>query len=316
MSVVIPARNAEATIAAAILSAFGQVYTGQLEVIVADGSSTDHTAEVAARLGARVISNPDRSTPVGLNLAVAAATGEVIVRCDAHSELPPGYVSEAVATLGRTGADNVGGMQEPAGEGFFSRAVAIAQSTPLGVGDARYRLGGPEGPTDTVYLGVFRREALTRVGGFDPTLERNQDYELNWRIRESGGVVWFDPRLRVRYAPRDRVGSLARQYFEYGIWKREVIRRHPRSLRWRQLPAPVLVIGLAASAMLALTGFRRISLVVPAVYLLALMGAALGEGWKRRDPAAASLPVALATMHICWGTGFLLGQQRRRTKSR
>lgn len=313
VSVIAPAKGAARTIAAAVESALAQEYAGEVEVIVAIPPGDDTAAALDGIDGPlKVVPNPSGRTPDALNRALAAATGEVIARLDAHAVLPPGYLARAVETLERTGADNVGGVQEPVADGFFQRAVAIAQSSPFGVGDARYRLGGPEGPTDTVYLGVFRRRALERLGGFDPDLERNQDYELNWRIRRQGGLVWFDPALRVAYRPRGRVGALARQYFEYGRWKRLVVRRHPRSLRWRQLAPPALVVALVGSGAGLATRWRGAAAVVPLAYLGALVAASVWEGVRRRQPAAVALPVALATMHLSWGVGFLLGPLRRR----
>lgn len=306
VSVVMPARDAAGTIGAALSAIRMQDYPLITQVIVADGASTDATPEIARRAGATVVPNPGATTPAGLNAAIAASTGDVIVRCDAHAELPAGYVSRAVETLLRTGADNVGGMQVPVGRSFWERAIAAAMSSRLGAGDARYRVGGEEGPADTVYLGVFRRTALERVGGFDETLERNQDYELNWRIRETGGVVWFDPRLQVAYRPRGSLRELWRQYFDYGRWKRVVIRRHPGSLRWRQLAAPGLVIGLAAALLMAV--WWRGSLLVPAGYLASVTAVGTALAWRHRDASGIGAVPALVTMHLGWGIGFLAGR--------
>jgi succinoglycan biosynthesis protein ExoA len=286
VSVIVPVRDAGSTIAAAIDSIIAQDYGGTIQIVVADGSTDAATRLALSEYRDRIhlVDNPSGRTPDALNAAIAASTGEVIVRCDAHAALPPDYVRRAVDTLAATGAANVGGIQDAVGSTLWERAVAVAQSTPLGVGDARYRLGGAAGPVDTVYLGVFDRTWLERVGGFDPRFDRNQDYELNWRIREAGGVVWFDPALRVSYRPRSDIGSLARQYFEYGQWKRRMLALHPGSLRLRQAAAPVLVVGLAASLILA--AFRPVlGSVLPALYLLALLVTAAGEAIRRTDPA-------------------------------
>jgi len=232
----------------------------------------------------------------------------VVVRCDAHAELPPGYVTRAVAMLGQTGADNVGGVQSAEGIGFVQRAIACAMSSRIGVGDSRFHYGGAPGPVDTVYLGTFRREALERAGLFDETLARNQDYELNHRIRSTGGIVYFDPELRVLYRPRTSLQALWRQYWQYGVWKRRVVRRHPRSLRIRQLAAPVFVVGLAGSAVLALTPVREWALVVPSTYGALLVGATVVQAVRRRDPAVLLFPMAVAIMHLAWGGGFLFGR--------
>jgi succinoglycan biosynthesis protein ExoA len=310
VSVVMPARDAAGAIGGALTAIRAQDYPRITEVIVADGASADATPEIARRAGATVVANPDATTPAGLNAAIASSTGEVIVRCDAHAELPPGYVSRAVETLMRTGADNVGGMQVPVGRTFWERAIGYAMSSPLGAGDARYRIGGGEGPADTVYLGVFRRTALERVGGFDETLERNQDYELNWRIRETGGVVWFDPELRVTYRPRGSLRELWQQYFDYGRWKRVVIRRHPGSLRWRQLAAPGLVVALAAA--LCTAPWLPATVAIPALYASALVATGTWGAVRNRDLAFLATPFALATMHLAWGLGFLSSQSSRR----
>jgi hypothetical protein len=177
-------------------------------------------------------------------------------------------------------------------------------ASPFGAGDARHRIGGPAGPVETVYLGVFRRSTLERLGGFDVTFDRNQDYELNHRIRESGGLVWFDPELRVTYRPRGSLGALASQYFQYGQWKREFARRHPGSLRWRQLAPPFLVALLAGSIVAGLWWAPIWAL--PIAYLIALLLIGLAH-LSRLGIAALGMSIALATMHLSWGLGFLTG---------
>ncbi len=329
---VVPARDAHDTLPAALASVLAQDYGAPLEVVVADGSATPATADLVRRLfpEVRVVPNPGGGTSAGLNRALAASRHPVVARCDAHAVLPPGYLARAVATLARTGAVNVGGRQRAAGTTPFGRAVALAMGSRLGSGGARYRIGGPAGPVDTVYLGVYRRAALEAAGGFDETLARNQDYELNWRLRRRGGTVWFDPALAVDYRPRAGVRALARQYFDYGRWKRAVLARHPRSLRPRQLAAPLLLAALAASVALAATGWAgtagalapalapragplllAVAAACPAGYAALLAGAAAAAGLRRR-PGAALLPLALATMHLAWGAGFVAGGAGRR----
>lgn len=310
ISIVIPVRNEEHTIGAAVSSALRQRGAPPLEVVVADGDSSDRTRAVVAAIAhddsrVRLISNPERKTPAGLNAAIRAARGGVLVRCDAHSVLPADYVATALNVLAATGADVVGGTMRAAGKRFWQRAIAIALSTPVGVGDARFHTGGRPGPVDTVYLGVFRRDAFKRAGLFDESLERNQDYELNYRIRETGGEVYFDPALAVDYVPRTSLGALARQYRQYGMWKRLVLRRFPDSVRWRQLAAPLLVVGLIASIVIFLVGLPLPAALVPGAYLLALIGTAMVELVRRRDVAALVLPLVLPTMHLSWAFGFM-----------
>lgn len=328
VSVVIPARECAAELPGCLDAVRVQTYGGPMEVIVAVAPSNDDTEDVAQRCMRRalttqrgdlagprtrsawptaVVSNPAGTTSSGLNLAIGAAAGEVIVRVDAQARLPADYVERAVATLERTGAANVGGVQRPVGQGELSRVIATALSSPFGGGPAAFRRGSGEGPVDTVYLGVFDAAALACVGGFDESLERNQDYELNWRLREQGHMVWLDPSLVVDYQPRSSWTGLARQYFDYGVWKRVVISRHPRSLQPRQLAAPVLVVGLVLSAFELVRGRLRGG-IVSAMYLGACMLASARlrsslPAFGDRLRAAA----AFAVMHLSWGAGFLLG---------
>ena len=309
VSVIIPARNAEATIAECLDSVISQDYPSPVEVIVADGSDTPATAELIRRLfpSVRLIPNPDQLHVPGILAALQVATGCVIVRCDAHAFFLPGYLRGAVETLQRTGAANVGGRQRAVGITFFERAVATAMTTPLGAGDARYRLGGPAGPTDTVYLGVFRREALEAAGSFNRSLCGNEDYEVNYRLRQRGETVWFDPELAVEYRPRGTLRALAKQYFNYGRMKISMLRQHPASLRIRHLAAPLLVSGLAVSALLAPAGAPwEAAVALPLAYLFVLMMGSLTVGIRRRSYTAFILPVILATMHLSWGAGFFL----------
>jgi succinoglycan biosynthesis protein ExoA len=316
VSVVMPVRNDAAGLPAAVDAVLSQGYSGPLELVLGVGPSDDDTEIVARRLAAadprvRVVDNPAGSTPAALNRAIAAASGEVIARIDAHAEPEPGYLECAVQVLEETRAVNVGGIQLAVGTTPFQRAVATAMSSRFGTGDARFHYGGVAGPSDTVYLGVFRREALEAVGGFDESLLRNQDYELNIRLRAAGGTVWFDPRLRVVYRPRSDLPSLARQYFQYGSWKRLVIRRHPGSARWRQLVPPAAVAANLGALTAGLAGARK-AWVVPGSYLAATVAASIVAGRTQPPAVAARLPIVFATMHHAWGLGFLLGRPGRR----
>ena len=307
VSVIIPARNAASTIGSTIESILAQDYAGAVELIVADGSKGPATAQKVRDLApdAKIVKNPKKTTPEGLNAALRVASAPIIVRCDAHSQLPPTYLRQAVASLRRTGAANVGGRQVPVGKSWFTRAVALAQTIWLGTGGARHRQGGPEGAVDTVYLGTFRREALAKIGDFNASCRVNEDYEVNWRLRAAGEVVWFDPALRAIYQPRQDLKGLARQYFNYGRGKWTMLRLYPTSVRLRQVAAPLLVLGLVVSVALAGAGSVQIAAALPALWLGALVGGGLWTGARRRDSAALLLPPVLATMHLCWGWGFL-----------
>lgn len=306
VSVIIPARDADDHIGAAVASALSQPEVDEVVVAAAD-AATRRVAEALPDPRVKTVDNPAGTTPAALNRALAVTSGEVIVRCDAHAVLPPRYVGRILETMAATGAANVGGRQVPRGETMFEQAVAMAMVSPIGAGDARYRIGGAPGPVDTVYLGAFSRQAIEQAGGFDETLVRNQDYELNWRLREAGGTVWFDPELAVTYRPRGSVPALWRQYFEYGFWKRVVLRRHPGSLRWRQLMPPSLVVALAASVMV-LPVDRRLAAITPAAYLAVTAGTGVFDAVRTGRAAGLLEPVALWTMHLAWGTGFIAGQ--------
>ncbi len=306
VSVVIPARNAEATIVPTLDSIFAQDYPGSIEVIVADGSDTPATSQIVRRLfpAVRLIPNPEQVLVPGANAAFRLATGDIIVRCDAHTMLPPQYVSHAVQTLERTGAANVGGRQQAVGTTFFERTVAMAMTTPLGVGDARHRLGGEEGAVDTVFLGTLRRKTLDESGGYSSDIAINEDYELNYRLRKRGKLLWFDPGLVVEYRPRGTPWALARQYFNYGRGKSAVIMKHPASVRLRHLAAPGLVLALMAGAVLAVAGTPWPVAVLLCAYTLTIVAGAVVIGLRRRSAAAVLLPLVLAIMHLSWGIGF------------
>ncbi|GAB3590546.1 succinoglycan biosynthesis glycosyltransferase ExoA [Angustibacter peucedani] len=301
-------RDEERHLAEAVERVLQQTYDGPLDLVIAVGPSHDRTREVADALALAhpeltVIDNPTGRTPHGLNAAVRACAGEVVVRVDGHAILPEGYVRTAVETLQQTGADNVGGLMDARGTTPFEQAVACAMRSKIGVGAASFHVGGGAGEADTVYLGVFRRTALERVGGYDEHFQRAQDWEMNHRIRATGGRVWFTPDLKVTYRPRDSVRALASQYFHYGRWRRVVSRHHPGTINARYLAPPVTAaacaLGVVASPLVPW------ALVVPGAYLAGVLVGSAVVGRELSWRARPLLPVALATMHLSWGTGFL-----------
>lgn len=309
VSVIMTVLNEERHLRAAVEAVLQQDYPGSLELIVALGPSTDATDVIAAELVAhddrvRTVPNPTGATPSGLNLALKEANHDIVVRVDGHSVLPDSYVRTAVEVLEETGADNVGGIMAAEGTTPFERAVACAMNSWLGVGGARFHLGGQAGPAETVYLGSFRRSALERVGGYDETLHRAQDWELNYRLRRTGGTVWFTPKMKVSYRPRSDVRKLAKQFFRTGQWRRAVVRQHQDTVNLRYLAPPVAVVGVVGGLVVGAAGFLP-ALILPGGYAVAIVvGSALtGRGL----PAAAKLrlPLVYSTMHAAWGTGFL-----------
>lgn len=318
VSVILPVRNEEHYLAAAIDRVRAQSYRGPLQIVMAVGPSHDRTEELAASLAEQddrvvVVPNPSGRTPDGLNLAIAAARHDVLVRVDGHSEIDPDYVERAVATLLATGAANVGGMMVPVGTTPFEHAVARAMSSRIGIGPVGFHTGGQAGPAETVYLGVFRKDVVERVGGFDEHFTRAQDWELNHRIRAAGEQVWFDPELRVRYRPRSTMRALARQFQGSGQWRRQVIARYPRTASPRYLAPPLALIGVAVGTVAGVvgavsgTGWLRWGALLPAGYVLVVLGGAAVAGRGLPTAARLRLPAVAAVMHMSWGWGFLRG---------
>lgn len=314
VSVVMPVRGEERHLRDAVCHALGQDYPGDIEIVIAVGPSRDRTAAIAAELAdgdprISVVSNPSGTTPKALNAAIVASRNPVVVRVDGHALLPRDYVRIAVETLAETGADNVGGVMAAEGVTPFQRAVACAMTSRLGVGNAPFHVGGEPGPADTVYLGVFRRSALERVGYYDESFLRAQDWEMNHRIRRTGGLVWFQPRMRVSYRPRAGVRGLARQYFHYGRWRRVVARQHRGTINPRYLAPPLTVAAIVAGLVAASLGFLP-GLAVPAAYAGAVLAGALWTGRGLPPRVWPWLPVVYVTMHCSWGIGFLTSPRR------
>lgn len=326
VSFVMPVLNERAYLEHAVRSVLAQELDVPAELVLALGPSSDGTTELARSLAAaddriRLVDNPEAHIPVGLNAAIRASRYATIIRVDAHSELSPGYAARALATLERTGAANVGGVMHADGRTPFQRAVARLYNSPVGLGGGAYHGGTHEGEAESAYLGVMRREVIDRVGLFDETIRRGEDWELNLRIRRAGHRVWFDPALSVTYWPRESWIRLARQFRATGAWRGELVRRFGRrnGIRFFAPPAlVVLVVAAFALALLQLTGLiagatsivLSILLYLPllAYILLVLAVACLpgGGGPRQRMWTAIVMP----TMHLAWGIGFLGGVLR------
>jgi len=307
ISVILPVLNEEKYLEDAVTAILAQQYDGKIEVILAVAPSVDRTSEIAQRLHINdprvvIVDNPTGRTAAGLNLAIAASQYSIIVRVDGHANIPSNYCHLGSEILESTGAVNVGGVMAAQGQTLFERSVARAMRSSLGVGASRFHTGGGAGEVDTVYLGAFRKEALLEVGGFDERFTRAQDWELNFRLRQAGGVVFFDPRLIVTYRPRSTIKALAKQYFEYGRWRRVVSRRHQGTINYRYLAPPFTVAATTLSLLLGwlVSSLLFIPALVYSVFILiasAVIGKSMGE--------ILCLPTILLTMHISWGLGFL-----------
>lgn len=318
VSVVMPILNEERHLAAAVRRILEQDYPGDLQVIMSIGPSTDRTHKIAEGLAAgderlQVVDNPSGRTPAGLNLGIAAADYDIIARVDGHGELTDGYLKRAVELLDETGAANVGGVMDAQGQTPFEEAVAYAYTSRLGMGGSKFHLEeSPAGPADTVFLGVFRKQALLDVGCFDETLHRAQDWELNYRLRQHGEVVWFSPELKVTYRPRSSARALAAQFYLTGKWRRELVRRHSDTANLRYLAPPVTVAVLGIGTAGGLAGMVSNKLILklgwlaPLGYLLLIMvGSVTARGLSQQSRAR--LPMVLIIMHLSWGMGFLVG---------
>lgn len=323
VSYVMPVYNEAAYIDEAIDSVLAQTYEGERELVVVLGPSTDGTTErVTARAAAdpriSVVTNDALSIPLSLNLGIRAAAHDVIVRVDAHTELPADYTALGVATLQRTAAASVGGLMVATGRTRLQSAVARAYNSRLGLGGGAYHGGASEGPAESAYLGIMRRGPLVSVGLYDEGLKRGEDWELNFRLREAGHLVWLDPALRVVYWPRDTWGKLARQFTATGIWRGELVRRLGGRNSLRYFAPPALVLASALSLVLLVleltglvTGMSAWLLSVvylgPVLYAALLIALLFAPSSGERLADRATFARVIAVMHFSWGAGFLRG---------
>ncbi|MEU1273986.1 glycosyltransferase family 2 protein [Streptomyces sp. NPDC005799] len=314
VSVIMPVLDEERHLRGAVEAILAQEYAGEMEVVIALGPSTDRTDEIAAQLVAETaadankrvhtVPNPTGRTPAALNAAIKASRHPIVVRVDGHGMLSPNYIATAVRLLEETGAQNVGGIMHAEGENAWEQGVAAAMTSKIGVGNAAFHTGGEAAPAETVYLGVFRREALERQGGYNEEFIRAQDWELNFRIREAGGLIWFSPELRVSYRPRPSVRALAKQYKDYGRWRHVVARYHEGSINLRYLAPPTALLAIAAGLVVGAL-VTPWALLIPGGYLAAIVLGSVPAGRGLPLKARLQIPVALATMHMSWGWGFL-----------
>lgn len=318
VSVIVPCYNEENTIRHLLSALYEQTYSrAQMELVIADGMSTDQTRQLIAAFqrdhadfNLILVNNSARNIPSALNQAIRASKGTILIRLDAHSMPIPEYVERCVAAHLANKGDNVGGVWEirPGDETWVAEAISCAAAHPLGVGDAMYRLKAREGSVDTVPFGSFKRSLIEKIGFFDESLLSNEDYEFNTRVREAGGVVWLDPAIRSVYFSRSSLGTLAVQYWRYGFWKWRMLRRYPHTLRWRQALPPAFVLSLVMLSVLSLVvrPFLYLLMAQLIVYFSVLVLAGIKIAVKKKKPQLSwGLPLAIATMHVSWGAGFL-----------
>jgi glycosyltransferase involved in cell wall biosynthesis len=320
ISIIIPCFNERETIHLLLDALYTQTYPQtDMEVVIADAGSTDGTQDIIhhwtmnhPELKIKLVDNHASTIPSGLNTAIRASSGEIIVRLDAHSKPHREYVQRVVIALEEDRGDNVGGVWDiqPGSDHWIARSIAAAAGHPIGVGGALYRYTGKAAYVDTVPFGAFKRDLLDHVGMFDETLLTNEDYEFNVRIRKNGGKIWLDPKIRSVYYARNNLKELSRQYWRYGYWKLQMLRRYPETLRLRQALPPLFIVCLIL--LLLLSPFFNLAFFtlrgIVAVYITVLFLTGVQLSLKNEDlPMLLGVPLSIACMHFSWGSGFLWG---------
>ena len=317
VSIIIPCYNEEKTIGLLLDAIQKQDYPhSHIEIVIADSLSTDATKEKIFEfiennpsVSVRVVDNAKQTIPSGVNCAAKAAKGEILIRLDAHSEPNKEYVKTSVDLLQNNVAENVGGIWDirPGENTCIAKAIAKAAAHPLGVGDAKYRVSTKAQYVDTVPFGAFYKKIFDNLGRFDETLLANEDYEFNARLKNSGGRVWLDPRIRSKYYARKNLKELAKQYWRYGFWKVRMLHRYPETIRWRQAIPPLFVASIFLLGILSIfIPFTRIILGVEfGIYLLTVLLIGSQVSIKQTDLCFLLMPFAIITMHFSWGVGFI-----------
>lgn len=323
ISLILPIRNEAAYIERCLSAILAQDYPGEIEILVVDGISTDDTRATLQKFILHnssfiLLDNPGKIVPSGINIALRQAKGEIIIRVDGHTLIAPDYVRQCVEVLQRTKADNVGGRMNAIGTSTFGKAVALATSTPFGIGGGRFHFSEKEEWVDTVYMGAWPRQVFEKIGLFDEELVRDQDDEFNYRLRAAGGKILLSPDIQSEYTVRSTPRALWRQYFQYGFWKVRVLQKHPRQMSLRQFIPPLFVLALLFSIILAFIPFPNFILhpasFIPLSYLLANLAASvltISRAQKNNQfPFTIYhllLPFTFAILHLSYGSGFLLG---------
>ena len=317
VSLIIPCYNEEARIVLLLNSIIAQTYPlGDMEVIFSDGMSTDQTRSLIRQFQQQhelpkisIIDNAKRVIPAALNRAIEAATGDLVIRMDAHTIPAQDYIALSVQAFDEGKGEDIGGVIDiqSGSATWIAKGIAVATRHPLGVGDAKYRWAKTASYADTVAFGTYARKVFDEIGFYDESLIANEDYELNARLRAVGGRIWVDPAIRATYYSRPDLSSLARQYFTYGYYKFQMLKRYPQTIRWRQALPPLFVFGILM--LLLLASFWQIArwlfILVVALYLFILLAGSIPEVVKQKNLLLLiGIPLAIMTMHFSWGTGF------------
>ncbi|MFZ6031489.1 MAG: glycosyltransferase family 2 protein [Chloroflexota bacterium] len=316
ISIILPIRNEAAYIHETLGAVLAQDYPHEyIEVLIADGMSTDATRRVIGNIGENtnvrlsILDNPGCIVSTGMNVALRQATGQIVVRVDGHCIIASDYVRRCVEHIQNDSVDGVGGPMNTVGEGFLAQAIAMAMSSIFGVGGTAFRTtAGKTMLVDTVPFPAYTRDIIEKAGFYDEELVRNQDDEYNYRLRKLGAKILLAADITSTYYSRASLKALWRQYYQYGFWKVRVLQKHPRQMSLRQFVPPLFVSALIVSALLAFfPDTRLLSLVTPCLYMLinlaASAWAASRQGWKYLP----LLPVVYAILHLSYGLGFLFG---------
>jgi len=323
VSILIPIRNESAYLERCLLAISKQDYPPELlEVLVADGQSTDQSCEIVRDYSETLpnlvcCENPDLIVPTGMNILIPKSRGDVVIRVDGHCVIAPDYVSNCVRHLQSAGVDGVGGPMKTIGEDFVSEVIALAMSSKFGVGNSSFRTEtGQTKLADTVPFPAYTREIIQKVGLYDEELVRNQDDEYNYRIREAGGSVLLAADVQSSYFSRGSFSRLWNQYYQYGFWKVRVLQKHPRQMSLRQFVPPVFVLSLIVCALISLIFYYgwRVLLGFVSLYLAANLAASCVTGWKKGLRVFFTLPLTFAIIHLSYGWGFLVGLSKFRKR--
>lgn len=316
VTVILPIRNEAANIESCLQAILKQNYSGEIEILIIDGMSTDNTLSIIRKfssnhplLNIKILDNPGKIVSTGINIALRQITSEVIIRVDGHTSIEYDYIKQCVEILESKDADNVGGRMIALGRTSFGETVALATSTPFGVGGSRFHYSEKEEWVDSVYMGAWRREIFEKIGLFDEELVRNQDDEFNYRLRKYGGKILLSPKINSKYTVRSSPKALWKQYYQYGFWKVRVFQKHPKQMSLRQFIPPAFVVSLILSLFLTLfyPGFWIFFATIAGAYLLTNLFASIlmsaKKGWKHLF----HLPLVFAILHVSYGLGFLVG---------
>ncbi len=322
VTVVMPMYNEQKYVSTCLKSLVEQDYDqNALEILVIDGMSSDSSRAIVLEWCQKyphitLLDNPKRIIPAALNIGIKAAHGDVIARVDAHSFVTTDFVSKCIECMQKSGADFVGGPLQYVSQSFMAKTISLAVSSPFGVGNSSFRYSKKEQFVDTVAFGAYRRVVFDRIGLFDENLVANEDYELAYRIRKTGGRIFLSPTIQSFYHNRASLPELWRQYFRYGFWKVRMLCKHPASIAPRQVVPPVFVLSLLLALLLGvfLKGFAYLFLVIVSIYLIFLLAASLLVVFKKGCQYLPFLPFAFMCLHIGWGAGFLWGLFRWGTR--